>query len=863
MAKLYGEIAAKALLTLDKSFARANGQPLDASEVYYSLQAAKDYAATAQAYIGQKIVVIENGVVTHYSVEDTAGNLKELGAKPVADGTTVAIGADGKITLANIAEANKTGTYNAVLVNGQLTWVKPSETTVEGLSDLITALTGRVDTAEGEIDALQAAVGVAAKPETSEGAGDAVAATGLHKAIDDEVARAEAAEKALDERLDVLEGKEDKDTTYSVKEGEKVLSLNGTAFGTSLKIQKATHDDKTWVQLLGINDELVSEFDAAEFVADGFLTNAEYDADKKELVFTWNTTAGISEDRVPVGSLVDTYTNGLGLNLANNEFSVKVDANDKYLTVDETGVHTKGIDDAISAAEGRAATDAQNKADAAKQAAINDAAGKYATTGALEGVSDRVDDLEKIDHSLYATKEELNPVKQTADNAAAKVETLEDKIEEITEVGGEPNVIDYIKVNGTILDVERDQEGKSTKTVNVIVPTKFSDVTDDSGFDTRITANATGVTEAKNAASAAQTTANEAKSAAETNATAIGTLNGTVAGHATTIGEHTTKIANLETFQTEHTALYNSLKSTVDSHVTAIAGKAEQTALDATNAEVAKNVAAIKTLNETTVPSLNEAIDKKADASDLNNYYTKTEIGAIAEGKTIVKMIEDAAKDAEYDDTEVRGLITNNTNAIKAIYDASGEKPVGVLATEIARVEGLVTAEEARAKGIEQNHEGRIAEMETFFSAADNKDEVIENLAEIINYIASDKSGAAEMAGNIQANTDAIKAIYNVAEDGTKDGVLVTEIARVEKKVDDNTSAIAAINHETTGILAQAKGYVDNTAIPQALAAYKVKDVDNTTLQLSETGVVSVKAVSTDLLTQGTEELILNGGTAV
>ena len=47
MAKLYGEIAAKSLLTLDKSFARANGQPLDASEVYYSLDAAKTYAAGA------------------------------------------------------------------------------------------------------------------------------------------------------------------------------------------------------------------------------------------------------------------------------------------------------------------------------------------------------------------------------------------------------------------------------------------------------------------------------------------------------------------------------------------------------------------------------------------------------------------------------------------------------------------------------------------------------------------------------------------------------------------------------------------------------------------------------------------------
>jgi hypothetical protein len=47
MAKLYGEILSSALMTFDKSFARANGQPLDASEVYYSLTEAQKYATEA------------------------------------------------------------------------------------------------------------------------------------------------------------------------------------------------------------------------------------------------------------------------------------------------------------------------------------------------------------------------------------------------------------------------------------------------------------------------------------------------------------------------------------------------------------------------------------------------------------------------------------------------------------------------------------------------------------------------------------------------------------------------------------------------------------------------------------------------
>ena len=183
MAKLYGNIAASALLTLDKSFARALGQPLDSTEVYYSKAAALEYAAGANAYVGQKLVVIENGVVSHWSVEDTAGTLKELGSKPVADGTTISINDEGKITLANIAEKAE-GTYNAVLVNGTLTWVKPSETTVEGLSDLISALTGRVETLETKV---------------GEAASEGKNATGLYKAIADalEAAKAYATQQGL------------------------------------------------------------------------------------------------------------------------------------------------------------------------------------------------------------------------------------------------------------------------------------------------------------------------------------------------------------------------------------------------------------------------------------------------------------------------------------------------------------------------------------------------------------------------------------------------------------------------------------------------------------------------------------------
>ena len=105
MAKLYGNIADTALLTFEKSFSRAKGQPLDSTEVYYSLEEARTYAATANAYVGQKIVVVEDNIVTHYSIEDVAGNLKELGVKPLGDGKSIAVSEDGEISIVGMEGA--------------------------------------------------------------------------------------------------------------------------------------------------------------------------------------------------------------------------------------------------------------------------------------------------------------------------------------------------------------------------------------------------------------------------------------------------------------------------------------------------------------------------------------------------------------------------------------------------------------------------------------------------------------------------------------------------------------------------------------------------------------------------------------
>jgi hypothetical protein len=132
MAKLYGEIAKNALLTLDKSFSRALGQPLDNSEVYYSLEAAQTYAKTTTAYVGQKIVVIENGVVTHYSVQDTNGTLRELGADRMGVEALAKVDA-GKIPqVFYVVDSEAVGEegaedYQPEVGHIEIQWVEPAE----------------------------------------------------------------------------------------------------------------------------------------------------------------------------------------------------------------------------------------------------------------------------------------------------------------------------------------------------------------------------------------------------------------------------------------------------------------------------------------------------------------------------------------------------------------------------------------------------------------------------------------------------------------------------------------------------------------------------------------------------------------
>ena len=797
------------------SIKRGNPLPLDADSIFDSYAALEAYAADVLAYPGQVVAVVNtDSTGIYYLDQDLA--IQPVGVIPVGDNKTIEVSEAGAISLLGAAGAAN-GTLPMIdSETGKLVWKTLEDI---GAGDGNDNTTYEFNFANEKITITPKFNGIA------------------QDVIELDLSTFVTADELAEELGKLV----DNDTTYSVAEGEKVLKLNDTVFSTEIGLK---HENGK-ISLTGINGAVIAEFSDADFVKDSVLEDVEYNAESKEIVFTWKTVDGETKtDAVSVTDFVQVYTAGNGLDLNANEFSVKVDSeSENFLTVGANGVKLAGVQTAI---------------DTAKQAAIDDAATKYATTGALSQLETdldaRLDTLEAINHNLYATKEELEPIATTANNASTAVSNLETRFDEIVAVGGEPNAINKIQVNGNELAIEN-------KTVNITVPTKFSNLTDDSGFDARITA-------AKDQADKGVSDAAAADAKAVVNAENISKHDTRIGNLETAKGDHETRIINLENADSQHASEYSALKGIVDGHTTELASKAAQSDLNAVSSKATANETAIKTLNETTIPAVNAEINKKANAADV---YTKTEInnitGTVAEDKTLVQMINEAKSEATYDDSAVRELIQNNTNAVNAIYNKNGDAAAtGILPNEIARVEGLVNAEKARAEGIETDHEKRIADMETFWDAADDPEGAIDKLAEIINYIEADKTGALDMAADIQANRNAISAIYAPASEGVEaSGVLVTEIARIENKADANALAIEAINNVDNGILAQANAYTDTAiaGLPAATVdALGLVKFDDSTIKMNESKQLYVAKVSTDILEQGSQTLILNGGSA-
>lgn len=141
-----------------------------------------------------------------------------------------------------------------------------------------------------------------------------------------------------------------KPTVTGVATGDKVLGLSETKLSSTLNLKYDSTGKK--IQLLGINNAVIAEIDATDFIKDGMVDRVEFDPDSKVLTIIFNTVSGKDAIPIDLSSLVDTYTAGNGIAIAGNVVSVKRDTDSEgFLSVGTNGVKLSGVQNEINTAK--------------------------------------------------------------------------------------------------------------------------------------------------------------------------------------------------------------------------------------------------------------------------------------------------------------------------------------------------------------------------------------------------------------------------------------------------------------------------------------------------------------------------------
>ena len=271
------------------SIKRGNPLPLDADSIFESYAALEAYAADVLAYPGQVVAVVNaDSTGIYYLDQDLA--IQPVGVIPVGDDKTIEVSEAGAISLLGAAGAAN-GTLPMIdSETGKLVWKTLEDI---GAGDGNDNTTYEFNFANEKITVTPKFNGVA------------------HDVIELDLSTFVTANELAEELGKLV----DNDTTYSVAEGEKVLKLIDTVFSTEIGLK---HENGK-ISLTGINGAVIAEFSDADFVKDSVLEDVAYDAESKEIVFTWKSVDGETKtDAVSVADFVQVYTAGNGLDLNTN-----------------------------------------------------------------------------------------------------------------------------------------------------------------------------------------------------------------------------------------------------------------------------------------------------------------------------------------------------------------------------------------------------------------------------------------------------------------------------------------------------------------------------------------------------------------
>ena len=900
----------KGYMTFGKSFSRGGAFPLEAYEIWTDYDALVAYAANTNpdkdpSYIGQKVAYVDiaNNKVTHYGIE-IDGSLKELGATPIGDEKSIVVdetnytislkGVDGlvfeRVVLGEDGEPTgekEEVQFQPLMTKDGLVWVEPSKTTVEGLATLIDALTARVKALEDDRVTEQELADAIKDFATDEEVASAVST-----AVATEKERAEAAEKALGERIDAIDFVDETELATALEPYAKTAEVNKTLedYAKTADVNKTLEDYATTeavnTKLADYNtaaevDTKLAAYDTTEVVdgklankadkaaleelastVDAFLTGDGTEAaldSLKELIAYIEThddtdIAGILEaiqaienKLVGIDTTVTAYvTNALetlingdikdlkeGLEALENELDAyKQEVESTYATKDEVSDSVEALNGRINNLDGEVLNlgadiqehlwyfDEKIKSELFDSSIDEDEnetlTRKFATIGEVEEVADNIEGYKQEVESTYVTKdefgtfvEEVEAHKQEAESTYATKDELGEVADELggfkQEVAGTYVTKEaYNTNNQTIANTYATKEYVGTFTTG---EDNYKDITTIVGYVNKKAEETLAAAQGGSSETAASVklqldnykTENDAK--VQQNINDITALQGQLGNTNTNVSSNTTEIGKI------NTEITTNIKPAIE------ALEGADVVIEET---LAGHTAAIKTINETTIPALQGVVNTKAAQSDVDAINTK--IGPVTDGKTIVDMINEVAGTIDFTPYAKK-------DDVAATYATKDE-----LAAETDRAD---KAEKANAQAIADLTNGAIKK---------NTDDIAAINA-LLNTVDSEDTitSLKELAIWVEAHDTEVLPV--ITQQGKDIESLTGRVGAVETAV--NTTLPGAIAQA----LVDAKAYTDE----------KMVKADGTSI-INNAGTFSVGTVSTDNLVQGTMTLVLNGG---
>ena len=802
-------------------------------------------------YEGQVLATVIDGVVEVYVLAlDADGNFetREIGAKVEADGKTIKVNADGKLELVGIP-ADITGkTLVPSLVNGELTWAEPDTSTAEGQAQEINALKLRAEALEATVNGTEEADGLVDKVEANAQAivDEAAAREAADSALEGKIAEAlQAAKDYADEndadtayddtevveRIDAIEevlGDEaeglvkdvadnaqaiaDMDDAYKAADAQVLADAKAYADEELAGIEVAI-EQKENVEHIVIKNKAGNEIaavNASKFVQDSFLDDVSYSAETGKVTFVWTMGDGSSKtDEIDISALVDTYTAGTGLKLENNEFAVDTEV----IATAEALEAVREIADAAQTAQ-----EVEDAIDAKFEAADLD---QYAVKADVEAEFENYFTKTEVEEKGYAVATEVEATyatKQALSEQAANVAS---------------ELAAYAKAS----DVEAELAKKiETATIAHSDAEKAEGVTVD-GTKLNIVVDAYTKAETRDYVAGVIEDMTGGESAADV----LLALNNHIAAY-------TEKVGQIDAKDLAQDTAIAAAQAQADKGVTDAASAAAAVA-ELANGQVATNVNDIAAIKGrlTTLETANGDHETRLATAEGEITALKT---STANNSSAIGTLQGNVSALTSEDARLAGLIgaldTNKANVADVYTKADADEAIKAAIEAIPAVD---LDPYAKVEDVEAYVAGLTADISEKADASDvyTKDEA--NLAFMTQDEVDDRINALIDAAN---DADTITNINNlvafVNENASDIAALITDVADNSEAIAQNAEDIVAINEAIVEI----NSVIDNIVQPKASDEISVAD----------DGELGITKVSTDKLVQGSETLVLSGGSA-